>query len=278
MRNIFTISSIVNRFKRNILLTWMLVICEFLIMILTPFLIGKSIDDLLIGKYESFYILGGSLFLLILLSVLRRVFDTRAYGNVFVWLAQEVIKRHSNENVSKQNARLEMSKGLIDFLEETLPEVISSFLQVIISACFLYYYSPNLGLGALLILVLIVAIYLLFHKRFYQLYELKNNQAEKQINILEKYDKKSLFEHLNIVRNINVRISDSEGGLYGIVFSLQIAYSLYCLWFSTEKMNLSTGAIFTIVTYSWEFVESSIVLPITMQELSKLEEIKDRLN
>ncbi len=36
--------------------------------------------------------------------------------------------------------------------------------------------------------------------------------------------------------------------------------------------------IFSIVAYSWEFVEAAIMLPMTMQSLTRLNEITARIN
>lgn len=38
------------------------------------------------------------------------------------------------------------------------------------------------------------------------------------------------------------------------------------------------GQVFSIVTYSLEFVETAVLLPITLQTLSRLGEISQRLN
>ena len=43
-------------------------------------------------------------------------------------------------------------------------------------------------------------------------------------------------------------------------------------------MEITAGRIFSIVTYSWEFVESALVLPLTLQSWSRLAEIINRTN
>nr|WP_253823144.1 hypothetical protein [Vibrio kanaloae] len=40
----------------------------------------------------------------------------------------------------------------------------------------------------------------------------------------------------------------------------------------------TAGQVFSIVTYSLEFVETAVMLPITLQTLSRLAEISQRLN
>ena len=43
-------------------------------------------------------------------------------------------------------------------------------------------------------------------------------------------------------------------------------------------MEITAGRVFSIVTYSREFVESTLVLPLTLQSWSRLAEIIDRIN
>ena len=43
-------------------------------------------------------------------------------------------------------------------------------------------------------------------------------------------------------------------------------------------MEVTAGRIFSIVTYSWEFVESALVLPLTLQSWSRMAKIIDRIN
>ncbi len=56
------------------------------------------------------------------------------------------------------------------------------------------------------------------------------------------------------------------------------AFVLGNAWISATIPMITAGAIFAILSYFWEFVESSIALPIALQEWSSLGEIRDRLN
>ena len=50
------------------------------------------------------------------------------------------------------------------------------------------------------------------------------------------------------------------------------------LWFAAARTGATTGEIFAIVTYSYEFIETSVILPMTLQSLTRLSEITDRIN
>ena len=46
----------------------------------------------------------------------------------------------------------------------------------------------------------------------------------------------------------------------------------------SQLIEPTAGQVFSIVTYSLEFVETAVMLPITLQTLSRLTEISQRLN
>ena len=75
-----------------------------------------------------------------------------------------------------------------------------------------------------------------------------------------------------------VKLSDSEAFLYGSVFLVLVAMVVFNLWFSATTMEITAGTIFSIVSYSWEFVEAAIVLPVTLQSMTRLSEITKRIN
>jgi len=52
----------------------------------------------------------------------------------------------------------------------------------------------------------------------------------------------------------------------------------FILWFGAALLDATAGFIFSIVHYSWPYVESLVMLPLTLQSLSRLREITYRIN
>jgi hypothetical protein len=50
------------------------------------------------------------------------------------------------------------------------------------------------------------------------------------------------------------------------------------LWFAATQSGATAGQIFSVVTYSFEFVQSVVVLPMVLQSLARLSEITERIN
>jgi NADH:ubiquinone oxidoreductase subunit K len=120
--------------------------------------------------------------------------------------------------------------------------------------------------------------YALFHDSFFRLNSELNQQQEAQVDVLEKRRRPHLRSHLLRLRSIEVKISDNESILYGLIFIVLLGLILFNLWFAATHMETTSGTIFSIISYSWEFVESALALPIVLQSWSRLSEITQRIN
>ena len=273
-----TIGTLLRLFRGRVSLTWLMILGETSLTALIPLFIGFAIDGLLAGGLQELWQLAGLMTALILLSVIRRVYDTRVYGTIRVELGKTQAARSQSLPVSSLNARLGMGRELVDFLETTLPEAMSAAVQLLISVLVLYAFSPVLALAGVIAVIAMVAIYTLFHRRFYLLNGALNQQVEKQVSRLEKRRSNLTRSHLLCLRRLEVRLSDTEAVLYGAIFVVLLGFVLFNLWHATTVLSLTAGMIFSIVSYSWEFVESALAVPITLQNWSRLSEIAQRLN
>lgn len=273
-----TLSGIIKTFPFRVGMTWLLVFVEIVLIALIPLLIGMAIDDLLEGGTEKLLILGGVMVGLTLLAMFRRIYDTRAYGYIRVILGYEVARRNASQPVSIKNARVNMSRELVDFLEELMPDILTASVQLVVSIVILYTFHPHLAYAALATLVGMMAVYALFHKRFYRLNAALNDQMEQQVHILERNQRSRIFGHLRKLKIKEVHLSDSEAVLYGGIFLLQIGFLLFNLWLSASIEGITAGVIFSIITYSWEYIESALMLPVSLQGWTRLSEITMRIN
>ena len=247
-------------------------------MALIPLFIGFAIDGLLDNDTTALLRLAAVIAGLIAVSVVRRIYDTRVYGTIRIALGSELIGRSDRIPVSGQNARLGMSRELVDFLEEEVPALMNSTVQLIVSLIVLFSFHPMLSYAALGSAVVMIAIYGTFHSRFFRLNADLNHQSEMQVGILESKSPERLLSHLKKLRRVEVRLSDTEAYVYGVIFVVLMGFILFNLWFATTNIETTVGTIFSIISYSWEFVDSALVLPATLQGWSRLSEIMERIN
>ena len=265
-------------FWPQISITWGMTFAEVVLFALIPLLIGLAIDGLLASDYAAFVQLGVVLGALVLLGTLRRVYDTRAYGLMRVELGKELAQRGMGLPVSRLNARLDMGRELVDFLETEAPNSLTGVIRALAAIIILASFHPVLALAAAAALAATILTYALAHKRFFRLNSALNAQAERQVAVLETRSIPRLGAHLLSLRKSEYRISDTEGIVYGLIFTVLLGMEMFNLWFATQSHGITAGRVFSIVTYSWDFVESALVLPMTLQSLSRLSEITARIN
>lgn len=273
-----TIWQIVRAYPLKIMTTWLLVALENVLMACLPLLMGHTIDGLLAGSNQSLLILALVFALLVVISVIRRIYDTRVYGTLKVELGQRLLERQQTLPVSVQSARLDMSRELVDFLENEVPMLFTSVIQLVVSLIILAGFAGQLAWAAASLTLAMLALYAFFHRRFFRLNAALNSQQERQVNILQRALPWQLLRHLRMLRRWEVKLSDSEAWLYGGIFMLALVFIVHNLMASVTIQPVTAGNIFAIVSYSWEFVEAMLGLPMALQSWSRLHEITQRIN
>ncbi|MCP4319956.1 MAG: hypothetical protein GY789_29245 [Hyphomicrobiales bacterium] len=273
-----TIVTLLRKFAGSVTLTWLLTFCETALMALIPLFIGFAIDGLLADNAVALLQLAAILAGLTAVGVVRRLYDTRAYGTMRVELGKALVGRADGVPVSTVNARLGMSRELVDFLEEEVPALLSAAVQLIVSIIVLFSFHSMLSFAAGAAAVLMIGLYGIVHARFFRLNAEHNHQAEQQVGILEAKSADGILAHLNVLRRVEIKLSDTEAFVYGAIFAVLLGFIVFNLWFAAKHIETSAGTIFSIISYSWEFVESALMLPITLQGWSRLSEIMKRIN
>ena len=249
-----------------------------MLLALIPLFIGFAIDGLLDDSPRELMNLGLLFAALVFVAVVRRVYDTRVYSAIRVKLSKAQTSRGSSMPISALNAQIGMGRELVEFLEETLPMVMTGVTQLIIALIILFAYSPLLAASAGAAATASIFVYSLFHKRFYRLNGELNQQTERQVDVLEGRALRTATAHFLRLRRAEVRISDTEATLYGAIFLLLLALILFNIWHATTVLAVTTGAIFAIISYSWDFVDGTVTLPATLQNWTRLSEIVSRIN
>ncbi|MEN1728399.1 MAG: ABC transporter six-transmembrane domain-containing protein [Pseudomonadota bacterium] len=278
MKSPLTVGTLLRRFQGKVLLTWTLILVETMLMALIPLLIGLAIDGLLQSDYEAFLQLAWMMVALVVVAIARRIYDTRVYATARIVLARSQAERRGHAGVSTLNARVAMGRELVDFLESTLPDAMAAAVQLLVALAVLLTFSPVLALASALVAIAMAILYACFHGRFFRLNGVLNQQSEQQVTLLRQGAGRPFWLHLLRLRRVEVQLSDTEAGLYGLVFLVLFSLVLFNLWFAAAEMTLTAGMIFSIVSYSWEFVDSALALPITLQSWSRLAEIMARIN
>lgn len=272
------VSWLLSRFPGRVASTWSIVLAENLFLASLPLFIGRAIDALLAGESGALLEISVVMGALLAIAVGRRIHDTRAYGTMRVWFGVELAHRTAHRPVSTRNARLDMGREMVDFLEEHVPELLTAVVQIVVSISILWHFDGRLGVAGACAVAGLGVAYGAFHRRFYRLNGALNAQRERQVSVLEARRRESIVAHLRRLRRDEIRISDAEALLYGVIFAAMFAFLLTNLWLAATIASVTAGMIFAILSYSWELVESSVRLPVVLQQWTRLTEIRARIN
>lgn len=272
------ISTLFRAFPGKIAITWSLTLIETIMFALLPLLIGWSIDGLIADDWQAFYLLIGALAGLLAISIARRVYDTRAYGTMRVEMGKALVNRSRSQATSVTNARVLMGRELVDFLEVTAPQTITAFVQIVISIALLLSFHTTLAASAGGAAIGIVLLYALFWRWFFRINGDLNARLEKQVTVIDRGGLRRIGAHFMGIRRAEVRLSDAESLVYGLIFLVLLTMLSFNLWFAATQSGATPGQIFSIVSYSYEFVQASVALPTALQALTRLSEITERIN
>ena len=272
-----TLRSVISLNPVKVMLTWLMVLAENVFMILLPLFIGFAIDGVLKQEMQPLLMFAVILFVLVVISVARRFYDTRVYGAIRVKLAKRVERNLRGAPVSVKDARLTMSRELVDFLEEALPALLAAVIQLVATVAILAAFHIHLALCVLIAGLIMLLMYAAFHHAFTRLNGALNDQLERQVSVLNGQPFAAVRAHFERLKQCEIKLSDTEALVYGLIFIVLFAAVLINLWMVSSLISPSAGQVFSIVTYSLEFVETAVMLPITLQTLSRLMEISQRL-
>lgn len=273
-----SLTSLLREYAGKIGGTWLLTLGETSLTALAPFFIGLAIDGLSAGRTHELIELAVVLVALTGLAICRRVYDTRAYGTIRVEVGRALVARASDVPVSTLSARLGMGQELVGFLEREMPALMTGVVQLAASVAVLLAFHRHLAWSAVAAVALTLLAYALFHRRFHRLHGHYNHELEQQVTVLRTRSAARLLAHLNGVKRIEVQLSDTEAVVYGAIFTVMLSVVLFNLWFAATKLGASVGSLFSIVSYSWEFVGAALALPLALQSWSRLSEITTRIN
>lgn len=273
-----SIGMLMRLFWFRITLTWGLTLIETAMFAILPLLIGRSIDGLLNNDWTHFSHLMMVLAALLVVATGRRVYDTRAYGTMRVELGKAQAQRGESDPVSVTNARVGMGRELVDFLEDTAPTSMTALVQVVVAVAILFSFHGNLAISAGSAFLVMLAIYAISSGRFFRLNSALNEVAEGQVHALEGRAPKTIAKHFIGLRREEVRLSDTESIVYGLIFAVLLIVLAYNLWFAATQLGSSPGQIFSVVAYSQEFLQAAVQLPFALQSLTRLREITERIN
>jgi ABC-type bacteriocin/lantibiotic exporter with double-glycine peptidase domain len=266
--------------KYQLIFTYFLFSLEMLGGLLRFYFFGEAINGLIKGSYAGLIVLTVVHLSYLIVGTIRHMYDTRTYTAIYTSLVTKFLSRRYNKiEVSKLSAHSTLAREFVDFLEHDLVYVIEAVYNILGSLVLLFFYDRTVVGICLAILIPVVIISLLYGKKMKQLNRHKNDELEKQVDIISTGDDMNIRHHYNNLRKWQIRISDKEAWNFGfmeVMVLLVIAISLVVSQ-NLHSGTIMAGSLFAIYSYILKFASGLDTIPYTLQRLSSLSDITRRI-
>ena len=271
---------LIQKHRVQLLLTYSLFSLEMLGSLLRPFFLGVAVNDLIKGSYHGLIILSIVHILWLIAGTIRHMVDTRTYSAIYTSLVTQFLsRRYGKSEVSKLSAHSTLAREFVDFLEFDLGYIIEALYNIVGSLVLLYFYDASVVGICFLLLLPVMAISFFYGKKMKRLTRLKNDELEKQVNIISEGNRDVIKRHYDKLRTWQVKISDKEAFNFGVIELLVMLVIASSLLISTNIFGTTmlAGNIIGMYTYILKFVSGMDTIPYTVQRLTSLNDITRRI-
>lgn len=266
--------------RYRLLITYVLFSLEMLGTLLRPFFLGLAIDGLVKGSYDHLVNLLLVHLACVAIGTFRHRYDTRTYSAIYTSLVTNfLLKRKRRGDVSRMSAHSTLSREFVDFMEYDLVYVIEALYNIAGSIILLMYYDANVVGICLSILVPVSVASYFYGRKMKRLTRLKNDELEKQVDIISEGNNLAIRRHYNKLREWQIRISDQEAWNFGFMELMVMAVLGLALLIVTQtsEATILPGALVGIYNYILKFANGLDTIPYMVQKLTSLSDITRRL-
>lgn len=271
---------LIMRHRNQLVLTYVLFSLEMMGALLRPFFLGEAVNDLMKGSYRGIIVLSAVHVAWLVIGTIRHRLDTRTYSAIYTSLVTRFLSRRFGQSeVSKLSAHSTLAREFVDFLEYDLVYVIEAAYNLLGSLILLCFYDTAVVLACLSILIPVMAISFFYGKKMRRLNQVKNDELEKQVDIISTGNIHTIRQHYNNLRKWQIKISDQEAWNFGIMEIMVIVVIGISLLVSTKASApaILAGDLIGIYNYILKFVSGLDTIPYTVQRLTSLNDITRRI-
>jgi ABC-type multidrug transport system fused ATPase/permease subunit len=241
---------------------------------------GEAINDLIKGGYRGLVVLTLVHLAYLIIGTIRHMFDTRTYSTIYTSMVTGIVSRkYRTLDVSKLTAHSTLAREFVDFLEHDLVYVFEAAYNIFGSLIILFFYDKLIVSICLMIMIPVVLISRIYGKKMMWLNKNKNDELEKQVDIISAGNPVHIQRHYANLRKWQIGISDKEAWNFGfmeLMVLLVITVSLIASK-SLHNSSIMAGSLFAIYSYILKFASGLDTIPYTMERLSSLSDITRRL-
>ena len=272
------IVSIIKQYKTSLLLIYFYVFVVQLIFLAEPYVLGKTIDGLLVKDYSWLILFAGLLLTGHLFTYKQMVFDTKVYTQIYNKLIFAYLDHDKDSTTSTKIARTDMAHSIIGFLEGDISYYIMSIISAVGSLCFIFAQNTTAGFIAAACIIPVIFIVRSFYKKIAQGTRVANSHYEQKASIMHSGDINLI--HTFFLRRRRVVISQStiQGKNWA---SLQMTRSFFLIMtlvvFTHDSVGLTQGQAVSMYSYIFQFLISLMSIPVGMETFTRMKDVISRI-
>ncbi len=265
--------------KAPLAITYFLVALEMSGALCFPYLIGQAINGMFISSYWPL-----ALFLVvkiawIIVANIRLRYDTRTYSGIYFDSITKYLQRQSaSDDLSRKSAHSNLIKEIIVFMEYDFIHIATAVFDIVGSLFILYFYNLKIVAICLLVLVPVWFISKKYGKNMLSLERSKNDESEKQVDIIKENDEPAVNAHYRKLQNFEIKISNNIAWNFAVMEVLAIAVITAALFFSKVygDTKIAAGDLIAIYFYIAKFTTALDTLPYLLHKVYALDDITRR--
>jgi len=273
-------NKLIEIFKQyKIQLTWiyMFMLLTELSILSTPFLLGKSIDGLIVGNWYWIVLLGISYFLSNFFNYKRMVYDTKVYTTIYNNIALKFLKK-DDVDVSTKIARTDMAHEIVNVLEGYVHYYIATIVTIIGSLIFIFSENWKVGVLVSVAIFFIISSVFILYKKIKQGIKISNNHYEKKAKSIESgyMSSESFF---NRRRKIEICQSTIQGKNWFLINGIKYIFLLLSIiLLVTTTKNITIGSVITVYSYVNNFLIALLSAPVAIEMFLRISDVLKRLD
>ncbi len=269
--------TIFKKYRFNFCVTLFLVLLESALAVMFPISIGHAIDSVIDRSNFGIIQLGLLGLTALIVGVGRRVYDSRFYAKIYQDMGSNIISSMENDLPSKKTARLNMIRELVEFLENSLPELLNTIIGLLGVVIILFALNIKVFTGAIIVTCIIFLVYWSSRKKTLMYNKSTNDVLERQVDVISCNNEVMLQNHLKEIMSWNIKLSDLEAINFSLSWLLVMAFLIMSIIIAMSDGIMEYGMLFALVMYVFQYIESIINLPYFYQNWLRLREVIDRL-
>lgn len=275
-----TLGEVVRAHRWRIALTYFLTLVENLFWVFYPWATGVAIDGLLAGRWLDMVPLLATWSAHIVIAAARRAYDTRLFTRIYGLIATRTVvrQRAAGAGVTEVAARAAMAREAVDFFEREVPAAVAVVVGLVGAAGMLFVYDLLVGLAAVGLLVPVYALNRAYGRRARRLNRGLNDRVEREVAVVAGGSRDAVAAHFAAVARWRVRLSDAEVVNQALIEAAALGAVVVVLLRTASLPGIQAGEIYAILAYVWTLLEQLDEVPIIVQQLARLADIRRRLD